>query len=128
MARPDRLVNRRRLADETKGIDGPAVHTDLVMKMHPGRAPRRAHVADQLPLAHSLGWRNTDSGKVAIARPNAVRMLDLDQIAVASRMPGNAYDTAGGGKDASSERPREIDTRMNPAETLDGIGPPPERR
>ena len=65
-------------------IDRRAVDTDFVMAMRAGRVAGAAHVGDDLAAADVLAWHDDDLHGVAVARHDAVSVVDVDHVAVAA--------------------------------------------
>src|SRR5215475_74815 len=77
-------------------IDRVAVDAGLVVQVRAGGAPGRADLADDLADAHALALADVDGGEMAVARRQAVAVIDFHHLAVAAA-PAGEHDLAGGG-------------------------------
>src|ERR1700722_1245959 len=80
-------------------VDRLAVDAGLVMQVRPGGASGRAHAADGLAGLDGLADLHVDLRHVAVARREAVAVVDLDQAAVAAAPAGRYHLAAGGDVD-----------------------------
>src|SRR5262245_49416638 len=86
-------------AQEFLRVDRVAVDAGLVVQMRAGGAPGRADLADDLADAHVLALADVDGGELAVARRQAVAVIDFHHFAVAAA-PAGEHDFSGG-RDAS---------------------------
>ena len=64
------------------------------MDVRARREARAAHVGDDLAAAHVLAGADDDLHRVAVARHDAVAVVDVDHVAVAARIPAGRRDRA----------------------------------
>ena len=80
------------------------------MKMAAGRAPGRAHAADLLAAGDVLAGRDEHHRHVAVTGRDALAMVDLDEVAIAARIPpGAKHGAVGGGVDWRADRAGKVD-------------------
>ena len=78
-------------AKEARGINGLINDPHLIMEVRPGGATRRANAAEHCAGVDSLTFTHGDGGEVAIARRDAVAVVDLDHLAVAALPAGECH-------------------------------------
>ena len=109
----DRLARDELLAER---VDEVAVLRDAIVEMRAGGQPRRAHVADHLPLRHAPA--GTDAGaeprEVVVHRLVARAMLERHRDAVAARPARGADAAVGDGADRRAHRCAVIDGEVGP--------------
>src|SRR5215510_13248617 len=82
-------------AQEFLRVDRVAVDAGLVVQVRAGGAPGRADLADDLADAHVLALADVDGGEMAVARRQAVAVIDFHHFAVAAA-PAGEHDFSGG--------------------------------
>src|SRR5262245_13449011 len=85
------IAELRARAQEALRIDRFAVDPRLVVQMRSGGAAGRADLADDLAGLDRMADLGVDAGEVAVARRDAVAVVDLDHLAVAALPAGECH-------------------------------------
>src|SRR5204862_8797 len=93
-------------------VDGTAVDQHLVVQMRRGAAPGVSAEPDQLTSLDSLSVRDRDALQVAVARLDALAVLEQDARAVAGGRAREANGPGGGRLDRCARHGGEVDARV----------------
>src|SRR5260370_30095439 len=114
----DRLARDELLAER---VDEAAVLRDAIVEMRAGGQPRRAHVADHLPLRHASA--GTDAGaeprEVVVHRLVARAVLERHREAVAARPARGADAAVVDGADRRADGSAGVDGELGPPAAAD---------
>ena len=92
------------------------------MEVRAGGTPGRTHQRDQLAAVNARAVGDQDLGQVAIARRDALAVIDLDQIAVAAAAVGMGDDAVGGGIDRGADGTGNVDAGMHRRGAAERVG------
>ena len=79
--------------EEPLRIHGIPVDAGFIMEMGTGGAPRRADAAEDGAGLDLLTHDDRNAGQMGVAAGHALRMLDLDHVAIGTRMFGGYHPT-----------------------------------
>src|SRR5690348_5531930 len=91
------------------------------MDVGAGRPPGRSHPRDRLPALDMLAQRHLGGGQMAVARGDAVAVIDLDEPAIAAALADEADASRRGGEDRLAVATAKIEPGMEgraPAERV----------
>src|SRR6266568_2651720 len=91
--------------------------------MRAGRTSGRADAANDLPDLDLLADLHFDLRHVAVARREAVAMVDLDHVAVAAAPARGFDDAVGGGADRVAGLAAEVEAAMHRGPAQEGVRP-----
>src|SRR5262249_49504184 len=109
-------------AEEFLGVDSLAIDTGLVVQVRAGRAAGRADLADDLADLHVLTDLDQDRREVAVARREAVAVIDLDHATVATRPSGRRHRAVRGDAHRIAGRRAEIEAGVHGGPAEERIG------
>src|SRR6185436_8796165 len=82
---------------ETTRVDRPFAEPKLVMKVRACRAPGRTYECDSLTAGKCVAGCNVDPREMAVARFQAIAVVDLDHLAVAALPSSLGHHSGCGG-------------------------------
>src|SRR5947209_3402917 len=104
-----------------EGVDGIAVHPDLVVEMIAGRAAGIADPAHDVAALDPLARADLDAGHVAVAGGDPEAVGDVDRLAQAGDLAGLDDDAVGARPHRLARRRGDIDALVDAAAVGEGV-------
>ena len=102
-------------------VDGVAVDPGFIMQMRPGGAAGRSNGADQLTDLHDVADLDVDLGEVAVARRQAIAMVDFNHAAIAASPSRRHHLAVRGDAHGIARRGTEVEAGMHRGAAEEGI-------
>src|SRR5258705_703958 len=120
--------NIRNYLQKRTRIDGLVVEPDLEMQMRTGGAAGASDRSDHLAGHDAVASPRAERGHVGVARPKAVAVVDLDDIAIARALADEGDLPAGGGENRRAHRGLEIKALVERGAAVERVGAIAEAR